>query len=166
MKEELPDKQAWEVDFPIRQLEAQHVSRREFAKFLCVLSGGFCIGSAWLAVKDRLWKKTLPTGSFRICGTEDLPIGGMKSFIIPESSVPYILIRLGQDEWRIFEQKCTHLSCSVFYRKESGKIECPCHAGFFDARTGQVLQGPPPRPLPQLEVELRDQSVFAKPPVV
>ena len=77
--------------------------------------------------------------------------------------MPYILINLGNDEWRAFEQKCTHLSCAVFYQRKEGKIECPCHNGWFDARTGAPLQGPPQRPLPQLQLEVRGDEVFVVP---
>ena len=33
-------------------------------------------------------------------------------------------------------------------------FDCPCHGGVYDARTGQVLQGPPPSPLPQITVRV------------
>ncbi|HAO78046.1 MAG TPA: (2Fe-2S)-binding protein, partial [Verrucomicrobia subdivision 3 bacterium] len=51
---QLPDKPAYEVDFPIERVEAEHVSRREFAKFLCLVSGGLAVGSGWVAVKNKL----------------------------------------------------------------------------------------------------------------
>ena len=30
----------------------------------------------------------------------------------------------------------------------------------FDVKTGEVLAGPPPRPLDELQVEIRDSAVF------
>jgi hypothetical protein len=51
----LPSKPAWAADFPIDRVEAQHVSRREFAKYLVVVSGGLAVGSAWVAVRDKLF---------------------------------------------------------------------------------------------------------------
>ena len=48
----LPEKSAPEVDFPIERVEAEHVSRREFTKFLCLVSGGMAVGSGWVAAKD------------------------------------------------------------------------------------------------------------------
>lgn len=160
MNEPLPPKKSWEVDFPIDRQEAQHVSRREFAKFLCVVSGGLCVGSGWLATKDRLFPPQELSRPYKVCTIQEVGVGEMKQFVIPENNVPYILIRLSEAHWRAFEQKCTHLSCSVYYRKDLGQIECPCHNGFFDAETGQVLQGPPPRPLPQLVVELRGEDIY------
>ncbi|MFC9462796.1 (2Fe-2S)-binding protein, partial [Streptomyces sp. NPDC056983] len=42
------------------------------------------------------------------------------------------------------------------------ELYCPCHEGVFDARTGEVTAGPPPRGLPKvLLVEKADGSVWA-----
>jgi Rieske Fe-S protein len=57
-----------------------------------------------------------------------------------------------------FGQKCTHLSCVVYYEASEQRFECPCHEGVFDARTGDVLEGPPPRPLGRIDVEVRDDG--------
>ncbi len=40
-------------------------------------------------------------------------------------------------------------------------MECPCHEGFFDARSGAVLSGPPQRPLGRIDVEMRNGVVWA-----
>lgn len=56
---------------------------------------------------------------------------------------------------------CTHLGCTVNYSHEPmpsapfPHIHCPCHAGMFNPLAGaQVVSGPPPRPLPQLPLEI------------
>lgn len=159
-KERFPDKPAHEVDFPIDRVEAEHVSRREFAKFLCLVSGGLAVGSAWVAVKERLFPPFRIQGEVFVCNTDAVPVGATHPFRVEGSATPYILIRPSRDEWFAYEQKCTHLSCAVFYSPKDDKIQCPCHNGWFDARSGSVLQGPPPRPLPRLEVILRGDRVF------
>jgi Rieske Fe-S protein len=83
---------------------------------------------------------------------------------VPGSKVPFILIHLNDGTFRAYEQKCTHLSCAVFYSPEKDRIQCPCHHGWFDARDGKVLQGPPPRPLPRLDVVIRDGEIFVREP--
>jgi Rieske Fe-S protein len=60
-----------------------------------------------------------------------------------------------------FSQSCTHLACAVVPRVEEGVIHCPCHEGYFDLRTGRVLAGPPPRPLPKIELDVVGDDVFA-----
>ena len=57
---------AAEVDFPIERVEAEHVSRREFAKFLCLVSGGMAVGSGWVAVKDGSSRSTESRRSIRL----------------------------------------------------------------------------------------------------
>ena len=165
MKEDpIPSKPAWEVDFPINRLEAEHVTRREFAKFLVLVSGGMCVGSAWVAVKDKLFPPHQITSKQRICAVGELRIGEMLAFKLSGDDTPYILIHLAENDWRIFEQKCTHLSCAVFYDPNLGKIACPCHHAFFDPKTGAVLQGPPPRALRSLETAVIGDEIFALPP--
>ena len=98
-----------------------------------------------------------------VCNASELKVGTQKTFYVDgDHRNPYMLIRLAEDDWRVYEQKCTHLSCSVIYDHEHGMIECPCHHGFFDAKNGKVLQGPPPRPLPRLNVVVKDGKIFVE----
>lgn len=159
----LQPRPAWETDFPPERVEATHVSRREFAKFLCLVSGGLAAGTGWVAVKDQLIPPHKLTGEHPVCRTDEVPLGGTRAFTVAGDPTPYILVHLESGEWTAFEQKCTHLSCAVFYKPGSGRIECPCHNGWFDARTGAVLQGPPPRPLPRLAVFVRGDDVLVGP---
>src|SRR5262245_40868429 len=156
----LPERSAPEVDFPIERVEAEHVSRREFAKCLCLISGGMAVGSGWVAVKDRLFPPHRIQGEALVCKVSDVPPGGTHPFTVSGSTIPFILIHLNDGSWRAYEQKCTHLSCSVFYQPAADKIQCPCHNGWFDARTGHVLQGPPPRPLRRLNVVVKEGEIF------
>ena len=41
---------------------------------------------------------------------------------------------------------CTHLHCIVNWNEMHKKFECPCHGAKFN-ELGEVLEGPPPRPL-------------------
>jgi cytochrome b6-f complex iron-sulfur subunit len=152
--------QDWKNDFPISQSETTEVTRRQFAKFLCLVSGGLATGSAIVAAKAVFFPGKKIRGVHRVCSIHELPVGGTRSFVLEGSSTPYILIHLESGEFKAYEQKCTHLSCAVFYKPGSGKIECPCHNGWFDAMTGEVLQGPPPRPLPKLEVQVKGNDIF------
>jgi Rieske Fe-S protein len=164
MDSRLPSASAPQVDFPVERLEAAHVSRREFAKFLCLVSGGLAVGSGWVAVKDDLFPRHGGGGRWRVCRATEIAPGATHAFKLPGSAVPYILIHLPNGEWRAFEQKCTHLSCAVFFQPASGRIECPCHHGAFDARSGAVIEGPPPRPLPALAVVEEDGVLYVSEP--
>lgn len=51
---------------------------------------------------------------------------------------------------------CTHLGCQVRWDAASTTFRCPCHGGVFDAQ-GNVVDGPPPRPLDRVDTRL-DES--------
>jgi Rieske Fe-S protein len=48
---------------------------------------------------------------------------------------------------------CTHLGCRVRWDAKAARFRCPCHGGVFDAQ-GNVVEGPPPRPLDRVEARL------------
>jgi cytochrome b6-f complex iron-sulfur subunit len=86
---------------------------------------------------------------------------------LPEGHV--VLLDAG-GELRAFSAVCTHLGCIVKWQPtDHHAIYCECHGGMF-TREGDVVGGPPPRPLPRYPVEVRDGQVFVKltvrPPVV
>jgi cytochrome b6-f complex iron-sulfur subunit len=74
----------------------------------------------------------------------DLVATGFK--IVPFGNEPVILVATAEGEHRALSATCTHLDCIVEYRRDRGLIWCNCHNGQFDL-TGQVVGGPPPRPL-------------------
>lgn len=153
----------WKRDFPVDQEEATHVSRREFAKFLGLLSGALAMGNGAIVVKSMAFPHKSLEGEHFVCNAADLAPGEMHQFEIEgNKTIPYILIHLPEGGWRAFEQKCTHLACAVRYRADIDRIECPCHRGYFDARTGIVIEGPPPRPLPQLEAFEINGKIYVK----
>ncbi|GIZ08855.1 ubiquinol-cytochrome c reductase iron-sulfur subunit [Flavobacterium sp. UMI-01] len=152
----------WKKDFPIEKQQATNVSRRDFAKFLTLVSGGLMVGSGLVAAKAHLCPKEEVQGEHFVCKKTEVPLGGTRGFVIEGSTIPYILIHLESGEFKAYEQKCTHLSCSVFYKPGTGMIHCPCHEGLFDASSGEVIAGPPPRALPQLEVFFKGDAVFVK----
>lgn len=57
--------------------------------------------------------------------------------------------------------QCTHLGCLVVWRQSENQFACPCHTGFYDA-TGNVISGPPPRPLAQLETKVENGKVLVR----
>jgi Rieske Fe-S protein len=153
----------WKSDFPFQAKKATHVGRREFAKFLALFSGALAVTNGAIVIRSLSFPAKPLEGEHFVCNEDEVLVGKMFQFEIHGSKhIPYILIHLTEGEWRAFEQKCTHLTCAVRYREDLQKIECPCHHGFFSPDTGEVLQGPPPRPLPQLKVVVRDGKVFVK----
>lgn len=74
-------------------------------------------------------------------------------------AAPALLISTAEGELKAFSAICTHLTCTVRYEEETGTLLCPCHNGRFDL-AGNVISGPPPRPLEAYEVEVRANEIF------
>jgi Rieske Fe-S protein len=156
----------WKQDFPIPYVEDSYVTRREFTKFLGLTSLAFLAGT-FAAAGRKLIKQFFPeqTSSIPIAGIDEVPVGGYKLFRYPTENDPCILVRLAEHKFVAFDQRCTHLSCPVYLDAETGRLACPCHAGFFSAQDGRPLAGPPKRPLTQLEVTTRNAQVLVGPTV-
>lgn len=71
---------------------------------------------------------------------------------------PALLVHTPSGELRAFDGICTHLNCTVQYRQDFGQIWCACHNGLYDL-TGKNISGPPPRPLPPLNVSVRGNEI-------
>ena len=52
-------------------------------------------------------------------------------------------------------QRCTHLGCTVPWRKDLKQFACPCHSSIFNTK-GEVVGGPAPRPLDIFPIEIVD----------
>jgi Rieske Fe-S protein len=96
-----------------------------------------------------------------VANASELAVGEVKLFTYPEPKDICILIRTTADNFVAYSQKCTHLSCPVYYSSKTKNLECPCHQGAFSAQTGDVLYGPPKRPLPKIELERRGDELVA-----
>lgn len=69
----------------------------------------------------------------------------------------------GDREVRALSARCTHLGCQVRWTPEARKFFCPCHGGVYDS-AGNVLEGPPPRPLETIEarIDAADGAVLVR----
>lgn len=151
---------AWRQDFPIDWPADQFVARRDFAKFLVLTSGAFVAGQGWIAVHSLLRKqRALPR--VKVATMSELAVGSALVFAYPSDHDKCLLMRPERDVIVAFSQACTHLSCAVVPDLERGVLHCPCHEGYFDLRTGRNIAGPPPRPLPQIELEIVGDEIFA-----
>jgi cytochrome b6-f complex iron-sulfur subunit len=143
-------------DFPYDREEEAQVTRREFCNFLGLTSAALFVGAAGFAGKAVIDARQTPTFlPYKIEGVEGLTPGSSLNFHYPSLHDSAILVRTLDGELHAFGQKCTHLACPVYFERAHQRLECPCHDGAFDARTGNVLYGPPPRPLDPIKLEVR-----------
>ncbi len=150
----------WQDEFSINRADEQYVSRRQFTKFLVLTSLSMFAGNVWILA--RSWfNKTPVYPEKNICRAAEVPVGGVWLFRYPTEKDACILIRPDEESYVAYSQKCTHLSCAVYYARERNRLECPCHDGYFSIKDGAVLQGPPPRPLPRVVLERRGDRLVA-----
>ena len=86
----------------------------------------------------------------------EIPPGEAKELIY--GGTPILLINRPAKGFVAFSRVCTHLGCLVDYNKAESRILCPCHGAFFDLQ-GNVLSGPPSKPLLPISLKVEAESV-------
>lgn len=135
-------------------------SRRTFLDWL--LRGGL---TAWFAsIFYPVFKYMIPPDAPELnvsqieAGTfSDFPKGSSK--IIRMGRIPVIVLRKKNGDFKALEATCTHLDCTVQFKTDTEQIWCACHNGYYDVE-GRNISGPPPRPLGQFNVTLKDDKVI------
>ena len=87
----------------------------------------------------------------------ELPPNAAKIFKF--GSAPAVLVNTAEGTLVALSAVCTHLTCTVRYDGDTGTLFCPCHNGRFDL-SGNVLSGPPPRPLETFRVEASGPDII------
>ena len=150
----------WRDEFSVFLERERFVGRRQLIKFLTLTSLGMFVGNVWILIRSWLRRDQVFPRQ-KIALVDDVPIGGVKLFRYPTPREQCLLIRTGEDDFVAFSQKCTHLSCAVFFSREDNQLICPCHNGRFSIRDGAVIQGPPTRALPHVVLEREGQELIA-----
>ena len=147
------------------------VSRRRFLGYLVGGIGGLITAAVATPLVgyfiSPIWKKSKPIGS-PIARTGEIPVNEPK-FVSYEQRVRdgWYTTTLSRGAWVVnrdnkemvvFDPRCTHLNCPYYWDKDRGIFQCPCHDGRYDLE-GNVLHGPPPRPLDRLEFYIDNNSI-------
>jgi len=152
----------WRRAFPVDLAEEGRFSRREFGRFLAVVSTGFTAGIGFLWARRRPLE-SVPgeghAGPVRVCADGEMAPGSSRLFLFQGGEDKCLLVRLPDGSYRAYRQICTHLGCAV--RWDGRRIECPCHRGYFEVERGFPVEGPPTRPLAGIRIEQRDGAIWA-----
>ncbi len=62
------------------------------------------------------------------------------------------------DEYIAISTRCAHLGCPVRFVQAAGNFICPCHGGVYGF-SGEVIGGPPVRPLDQFQTRVVGDKV-------
>jgi nitrite reductase/ring-hydroxylating ferredoxin subunit len=150
----------WRDEFSVFQERERFVNRRQLIKFLTITSLGMFVGNLWILVKSWFRRdEVYPRQEVAHLG--EIPVGGVKLFRYPNPKEQCLLVRTGEDDYVAYSQKCTHLSCAVYYSREDNQLICPCHNGRFSIRDGAVIQGPPTRALPHVVLQRKGDELIA-----
>jgi Rieske Fe-S protein len=72
----------------------------------------------------------------------------------------YAITQNGKD-YEVFSNICTHLGCPVRWDDARRQFVCPCHGGRFTSG-GEVVHGPPPRPLTRMGHRLDNGVLYVR----
>lgn len=70
-----------------------------------------------------------------------------------------LFVRDAEDSVHAINPTCSHKQCTVEYKHEEKRFQCPCHASAFDL-DGKVLGGPAPAGLEVYPASLADKRVI------
>lgn len=150
----------WRREFPYHWDADELISRRTLLRFTVISSGALFGGTALLSVLN--WLNDRRRGTPRtITQTDKIPEGGVLYFNYPDPDDQAVLLHLPGGQFVAYSQKCTHLSCSVYYQAEPKRLVCPCHDGVFDPQNGEPIAGPPQRRLPRITLRLEGKNIVA-----
>jgi Rieske Fe-S protein len=140
--------------------QPEQKSKRDFLKYL--LGGSALAALANILYPIIAYVQPPKQGEVEVKSVKAGKIGDFETnsgTIIRFGNKPVILIRKSNGEFRAFTATCTHLDCTVQFRKDLDIIWCACHNGKYDL-TGRNIDGPPPRPLEEFRVVIQAEEIF------
>jgi cytochrome b6-f complex iron-sulfur subunit len=135
-------------------------NRRDFLKY--VLGGGLIAWLGAILYPIMMYLKPPKQAEVEVTSVKAGKASTMEKdsgTIVRFGNKPVILVRNAGGEFRAFSATCTHLDCTVQYRKDMGLIWCACHNGRYDLN-GRNVAGPPPRPLDEYRVVIQGDDIL------
>jgi Rieske Fe-S protein len=121
----------------------------------------YVVGPSLKSQQAQTWMRLGPTSKVEL-GTPTLftfTIQTQTGWIVNSEEVSvYVLSKDGRD-YIAMSNICTHLGCHVRWITDQNLFFCPCHNGEFDIN-GNVIAGPPPRPLNHYEVKVENDQLY------
>ena len=139
-----------------RESSEPRIDRRTFCSSALITSAGVVLMAKGLdAAPAPQHEGLIAYPPMKIEGAERVLPGSFLYFNYPKRDDAAVLVRGKEGEYLAFSRQCAHLGCSVDFDANRQCLACPCHRGTYDARTGYVLYGPPPRPLDHIVLQVR-----------
>ncbi|MGN9911813.1 Rieske (2Fe-2S) protein [Phytohabitans sp. LJ34] len=95
-----------------------------------------------------------PAGPPPLATLASIPVGGGRIF----GDQKVVVTQPEAGTVKAFSTTCTHAGCEVTAVAD-GTINCPCHGSKFAIADGSVTDGPAPRPLPAVGVQVDGDAI-------
>lgn len=160
--------------------EGETVTRRRFMEGTAAAVGGiataaftlpalgFALGPVLEDSSPTLWQSVGPERDFTpndyvprvINVAADIGDAGKTTIFVRRFNRKTDKVIEGQDPqpYVALSTRCAHLGCPVGYKQAAQKFICPCHGGIYGFQ-GEVLGGPPVRPLDRFYTRVRSGQV-------
>ena len=143
------------------KIDESYLARRRFLGGM--IGGGIAALGAGAAVPLTAYVGNLrsePPPDFLVLEPAQYDLAPNESRMIMYGRIPALIFRTPEPEasLRVFVATCTHFDCPVSYVAAAGRISCACHEGYYDL-DGQVVSGPPPRPLAKFHTRQLGQNL-------
>jgi len=138
------------------ETDKKPISRRRLIAYVWIVAGIVILGELIGGVFAFLWPRRRREKEEKIFvagKVSDFKIGEVVAFRKEKTFV----VRL-EGGFLGISSVCTHLHCIVNWNAMSKRFECPCHGAKFN-KEGEVLEGPPPRPLDLHKLEVAAGNV-------
>ncbi|HEY83520.1 MAG TPA: ubiquinol-cytochrome c reductase iron-sulfur subunit [Chloroflexi bacterium] len=134
-----------------------------------IITAGFAIPAVGYVVGPALQEKV--EAWFQVGTASKIPVGEptllkisierKSGWIVDTQEHAYYVYTEDGQNYQAVSNVCTHLGCRVRWIEDQEIFFCPCHNASF-AKNGDVLDGPPPRPLDKAELKIEDDQIYIK----
>ena len=121
----------------------------------------YIAGPALKNQQVQAWMRLGPTSKVEL-GTPTLfsfTIQTQTGWILNSEEISVYVLSTDGRSFIAMSNICTHLGCHIRWITEQNHFFCPCHNGVFD-KSGNVVSGPPPRPLTRYDVKVENGELF------
>lgn len=127
-------------------------SRRDFFSYTGWAMFTATLGLSSLYFLRLLFPRVLfePSPKFKAGSPQDYTVGEVSTKWVKDQRV--WIVRDPEKLYAIYA-RCTHLGCTPLWLRSESKYKCPCHGSGF-TMDGINFEGPAPRPLERLKVEI------------
>lgn len=131
---------------------------------IAVPSAVFVTGSARAASEEDVWIRLGSVSSVEPGAEPTLmkaTISRRSGYLVEEQEISVFVTTENGADFDVLSNICSHLGCRVRWVTDQDGFFCPCHNAIF-GRDGEVVQGPPPRPLDRYESKVEEGQIFFK----